>query len=77
MEPMKTPLTLEHQAEGWWLEASTMEPDLYLFGPFDTSIEVMEKTDRYLVDLSVEGRQVSTTCVVQRGPLCLLEGEWF
>jgi hypothetical protein len=74
---MKTPLTLEHQAEGWWLEASTIGPDLYLFGPFDTSAEAIEKTDRYLVDLSVEGRQVLTTSVMQRGPLCLLESEWF
>jgi hypothetical protein len=77
MEAMKTPLTLEHQAEGWWLEASTIGPDLYLFGPFDTSAEAVEETDRYLVDLSVEGRQVLTTSVMQRGPLCLLESEWF
>ncbi len=74
---MKTPLTLEHQAEGWWLEASTIGPDLYLFGPFDTSAEAIDETDRYLVDLSVEGRQVLTTCVMQRGPLCLLESEWY
>lgn len=74
---MKTPLPLEYQAQGWWLEASTIEPDIYLFGPFETSAEAIEKTDRYLVDLSVEGRQVSTTCVMQRGPLCLLESEWF
>jgi hypothetical protein len=59
----------EHQAENWWLEVTTDEPYLYLFGPFSSAEEAQTESDRYLADLRHEGWQVTGVHTTYRGPL--------
>jgi len=59
----------EHQTENWWLEVTTDEPYLYLFGPFASAEEAQTESDRYIADLTHEGWQVTEVHTSRRGPL--------
>ncbi len=53
----------------WWLEITTNEPYLYLFGPFDTAEEAQLKSKEFITDLACEGWQIFSI------KLCQLDSE--